>query len=335
MKSFSKKLASALLAALACLALRPGAALAEQTAITVGHDWWVGYTGVFVAEAEGYYAEEGLDVTLQMFKGPSESLPPLMAGHLQIALTTLHNLLLVAGNEPSTAFRLGYLLDSSNGADAIIAREEITGLADLKGRRVALSVNDLNHMLLIVALEQVGLSDSEVELVNMDPDAAGAAFLAGQVDAAVTWEPWLTRAAANGGRIVYSTAEPAAQDLILNAVVGTADFIEAEPEAFAAFIRATARGVAKFRADPERAYAIVAAKLEVTPAEAADMIAADKIYGLEQNRVLMGLEGAEPVPVLQTLSRIQDFLLERELVESARDLPAMVDTRALAPAPAR
>lgn len=297
-------------------------AASAATRITVGHDWWVGYAGVFVAEAEGYYAEEGLEVQLQMFKSPSESLPPLMAGHLQIALTTLHNLLLVAGNEPDADLRVGYLLDASNGADAIIARQDIAELAGLEGRKVALNINDLNHMLLIVALEQAGLSDQQVQLVNLDPDAAGAAFIAGQVDAAVTWEPWLTQAASAGGRVLFSTADPAAQDLILNAVVARSAFIEADPQAFEAFIRATARGVALLRADPARAQAIVAKKLEVSPEEAAAMMANDKIYGLEDNLTLLG---ADAPPILATLERIQSFLVDKALVQHPRALPGMLD----------
>lgn len=50
-----------------------------MTEITVGHDWWVGYSGVFVAEDQGFFEEEGLDVTLQMFSGPSEALPPVIS----------------------------------------------------------------------------------------------------------------------------------------------------------------------------------------------------------------------------------------------------------------
>lgn len=309
--------------ALAGLAFTAGAARAD-TRITVGHDWWVGYTGVFVAEAEGYFKEEGLDVTLQMFKGPSESLPPLIAGHLQIAMTTLHNLLLVAGSDAGADFRIGYLLDASNGADAIIAKESIASLADLKGKKVAVNINDLNHMLLIVALAEAGMTDKDVELVNLDPDAAGAAFLAGQIDAAVTWEPWLTRAAASGGRIIYSTAEPAAQNLILNAVVARSDYIAEHPEVFEGYIRATAKGVAFMRENPQRAYEIVAAKLEVTPQEAEAMLQSDKIYGLDDNVTLIGPAGGEP-PVLETMGKIQAFLRDNGLVKREADLPAMLD----------
>lgn len=314
------------LAPLAALATYAFATTAmADTEITVGHDWWVGYSGVFVAEDQGFFKDEGLDVTLQMFASPSEALPPLIAGHVDIGMTTLHNLLLVAGTQ-GQPFRVGYFLDASNGADAIIAQSDFSSLADLEGHKIAVNIGDLNHMFLIVALEDVGMTEEDVDLVNMAPDAAGAAYMAGNVDAAVTWEPWLTRARQAGGNIVYSTAEPAAQNLILNGIVATETFIEENPGVFESYIRAVARGVAWMQEHPDEAYEIVGRKLEVSADDTKAMVAADHIYDLEDNVAFFGEPGGVP-PIKATMERVLGFLQQREMVTKPVDIDTMIDRR--------
>src|SRR5450432_2035006 len=54
--------------------------------LTVGHDLWVGYSGVFIASELGFFKEAGLDVKLKPFSNPGDTLPALVAGQLDIGL---------------------------------------------------------------------------------------------------------------------------------------------------------------------------------------------------------------------------------------------------------
>src|SRR5215831_11811484 len=67
-------------------------------ALVVGHDAWVGYSGVFIAADLGYFKDAGLDVKLKPFSNPGDTLPALVAGQLDIGLTTLQNLVVLNGN---------------------------------------------------------------------------------------------------------------------------------------------------------------------------------------------------------------------------------------------
>ena len=58
------------------------------------------------------------------------------------------------------------------------------------------------------ALEKAGLTEKDIQLVNMNPDDAGAAFAAGKIDVAVTWEPWITKASGDKkGHVIFSSKE--------------------------------------------------------------------------------------------------------------------------------
>ncbi|RYD03002.1 hypothetical protein N752_21570 [Desulforamulus aquiferis] len=85
-------------------------------------------------------------------------------------------------------------LDTSYGADGILAKQDIKTLEDLKGRSVALDVGTTSHFFLLSCLQKVGLSDKDITITPMGSSGdAGQAFVAGKIDAAVTWElawPW-------------------------------------------------------------------------------------------------------------------------------------------------
>lgn len=303
------------------LALFAGAVRETRAeALKVGHDLWIGYSGVFIAEEKGFFKDEGLEVELTGFPGPGDSLPPLIAGHLDLNLTTLHNLGLVAGTGDA-GLKLVYLIDSSYGADAVVAKQSIATVEDLKGKRIGVTFNEANHLFLMVALDKAGLTEKDVELVNVSADDAGAAFLAGNLDAAVTWEPWVSKALSGGGHVVFSTKD--APDLIINAVVAPERTTKARGGDVAKFIRAVDRGVKFLNEHPDEAKAIVAKKLQSTPEDVAGMLSGDQIYDLAANRKL--LLGDDPA-TLKTMAKILGFLKERDLLEKPVEPASLVST---------
>src|SRR5438128_12358800 len=86
-------------------------------------------------------------------------------------------------------------------------------------------------------LQKNGLSLSDVKEQNMKSGEAGAAFVAGQVDVAVTWEPWLSKAKARvDGKILVSSKEY--PDLIMDSFAFRKDFIDKYPATVKEFMKA-------------------------------------------------------------------------------------------------
>ena len=83
------------------------------------------------------------------------------------------------------------VMDDSQGADGIVASKDIQSIADLKGKSVAVLRAASSQFYLNVLLKEAGLSEADIEVVDLTPEDAGEAFLLQEVDAAVTWEPWL------------------------------------------------------------------------------------------------------------------------------------------------
>lgn len=101
------------------------------------------------------------------------------------------------------------IVDESAGADGILVKNDINSIADLKGKTVGVSINQTSHYLLMQALETAGLTDADVDLVNMTSSDAGVSFISGDLDAAVTWEPYLSNAVEQGvGKLIFPVKMP-------------------------------------------------------------------------------------------------------------------------------
>lgn len=298
-----------------------GASAQAAETLRVAHDQWIGYAGVFIAQDKGYFEDAGLNVETVSFSGPGDTLPPLVGGHVDIALTTGQNLAMI-GAKSDVGIRAVYFLDTSDGADAVVAAEGIETPADLEGKRIAVTRNEVNHLLLMVALDSAGLGEEDIQLVDMSADDAGAAFLAGKVDAAVTWEPWVTKAKSGGGNVVFTSAD--APNIIMDAISVTQDTLENRPEALTAFMGAVDRGVAFLESNPDESRAIIAKWLDVSAADVDGMLAGDKIYDLADNERLLGTSDA-PGPIYGSMDTVIDFLIDQALIDSRPDPASLID----------
>jgi NitT/TauT family transport system substrate-binding protein len=317
----SKILTGAALLAVAIAAI--GFATSGQAAapapkpFRVGYNAWIGSIAYFVALEKGFFKEAGLDVQPKMFSAPGDTLQPLLAGDLDAALTTADSVLTVADKVPGQ-LKIVYLTDTSAGADAVLAKPDIKDVKGMKGKKVAATLGQCNHLLLLKALDKAGLTEKDIELVNMNPDDAGAAFAAGKIDVAVTWEPWLTQSASSGkGHVIFSTKET--PNLILDVLAVSAKGAKAKPAETRAFLAALNRGHDFVKAHPEEAVAIAAKTLEQKPDDVKAMLPKVDLYGLSKN--LEAMKGPAPKASMQ----VAKFFKEKKVNDTVVDVNTLFD----------
>ena len=134
---------------------------------------------------------------------------PSFAGQIDALATAIQSA--VASNEPDEeALACVLMLDDSQGGDGILANKDIQTIADLKGKSVAFGHRSVSQLYVNVLLREVGLSEADIEVVDLLADQAAEAFMMQEVDAAVTWEPYLTegRSAAHGHLLADSSERP-------------------------------------------------------------------------------------------------------------------------------
>ncbi len=221
-------------------ALLLAATTARAEPLKLAHSTWVGYGPLFIAQEKGYFAEEGVEVELVNMEDVKIRFPALAAGKIDALVTTVDTVLNFLSKEQS--YRYLFALDDSRGGDGIVARKEIKTIADLKGKTVGYTQGSVSQFFLGVLLKQAGLKLSDVKSQNMTAGDAGAAFVAGRLDAAVTWEPWLTRGkmAPHGHLLIDSSSTPG---LIVDVAVTTPEKLAKRKADLQAVYRAWIRAV--------------------------------------------------------------------------------------------
>lgn len=293
-------------------------AAAKLTPYKVGYNNWVGFIGFFVAQEQGYFEEAGLDVQAVSFGAPGEGIVPLINANLDAHFTTADSVITRLDKAPDS-MKIVYLVDTSNGADALVAADGIESVADLKGKKVAVTVGECNHLLLAKALESAGLTEDDIILANMDPDAAGAALKAGSVDAAVTWEPWISTIISTGGEAIYSSAN--VPNLILDCVAVSEATLAEKGEATQAFIDALSRGQAFVAAHPSEASAMIADVIDWSAEDIEATLPTITLYGAAENEAQM--TGGSALVAKELAS----FFKEKDITDSEVDVTDLFDTR--------
>jgi NitT/TauT family transport system substrate-binding protein len=231
----------------------PAGAAAET--LHLGYSTWVGYGPLFLARDDRYFDEAGVNVDLTNIEDPKLRFAALAAGRLDGLVTTLDTMTLYW--KPAFQFQAVLGLDDSKGGDGIVAKDSIKTVKDLRGKRVAFNEGSVSHFFLSVLLRENGMTEKDLQSINMRQDDAGAAFLSGKVDAAVTWEPWLSRAKrAPGGHILVDSSQT--PGLIVDVLLLRRDVITAHPDAVRAAVKGWYDAVDYWKKSPDDADAVMA-----------------------------------------------------------------------------
>ncbi len=169
----------------------------DLTTIKVGiTDFW-GEAAFYVAQAEGFFEEEGLEVTVFSNSAGKESLKDLYEGKVDIAhVAEIPVVFALSGLEPHSnndvSLKIFTGLIYTSNSQKIIARRDhgINEPQDLNGKKVGLYSETTSEYFFDTFLLEHGLREENIERVNIDITEHYKALKNGQVDAVVSWEPY-------------------------------------------------------------------------------------------------------------------------------------------------
>lgn len=273
MKTFKwRSLAGAALGlVLAAGASLAGAKPAEAGKLSLSMTVWVGYGPIFLARDMGFFKKRGLDVDLKIVSDSALSMGAMAAGQIQGTAVTLDEILKY--RSPDFCFKTVMALDDSHGADGMVAGKDITSIAQLKGKKIAMNEGSTSQFWFNYLLAKQGMTQSDFKVVNMTADDAAAAFIAGRVPAAVTWEPNLSFIKEhNKGKILVDSAST--PGVILDVLAVRCDTIKNDPKDVQALVDGILEAVDYTKAHPTEAYADMAKSVGGYLSKPADFAAA-------------------------------------------------------------
>lgn len=291
--------------------------------VTIGFSAWPGWFPWQVAEEKGLFAKNDVKVKLQWFDSYTDSLNALATGNLDANSQTLNDTLSsVSGGAKQ---KIVLVNDNSTGNDQIIAAEGIETIADLKGKKVAAEQGTVDHYLLLLALEQAGMSASDITFTPLLTDAAAAAFVAGRVDAVGVFAPFTTTALERkGSKAIATSADfPGA---IPDHLVFTSEFVEQRPDDVQAIVQTWFDTLEWIAANKDEANQIMAKRAGVSVDDYRSYDKGTTIFTLAQN-VEAFRSGSTPANLDFQANKIAEFLVGSGLVDEEPKIDGLLDAR--------
>ncbi len=254
-----KKVLVALNAALVAAAVSTTAVAQEK--IILGMSGWTGFAPLTLADKGGIFKKNGVDVEIR-FIAPVQRSAALASGALNAAATTVdQHIVWTAAGVPAVQV---LLIDKSNGGDGVVVRNNINSIKELKGKTVAVDgPGTVQHFMLSYILQKNGMTMQDVIRTTMGAQPAAQSFVAGQSDAAVTYEPYLStvRAKADAGKILVTSKD---YPVVVDTLVFRTDFIKKNPKVVKAAVDSFFEALDMIKKEPAKAYEIMGTGVKQT-----------------------------------------------------------------------
>lgn len=308
--------------ALAALALGASVSQAQETKLAIGYSGWTGFAPLTLAKDAGIFKKYGLDVALKKIPQKDRHLA-IASGDIQCAATTVETW--VVWNANGVATTQIFQLDKSFGADGMVVKSNIASIKDLKGKTVAASApGTAPYFTLAWMLRENGLNVKDVKVVNLEPQAAANAMIAGTdgIDAAMTYEPYLgaVRAKPEAGKIIATTLD---YPMIMDTFGCTPKFLADNPKAAKALTDAYFDAVAMIKAEPKKSFEIMGADVKQTAEQFENSQKYLRWQDRDANQKFFAGEHAA------FSKKASEILLEAGIIKSVPDLSKLADTRFL------
>jgi len=291
--------------------------------IKIGYSDWPGWVAWEIAKEKDLFKKRGVDVKLVWFPVYTDSLTALNTAKIDANCSAWCDV--IAPLAEGVKLKVVLVNDNSAGNDAVIARPGINSIKDLKGKTVATELGTVEHFMLLQALSRNGMAEKDIVYKNLTVPDAAAAFIAGKVDAAGVWQPWISQIQREGkGKALFTSKE--IPGLIPDLLVFQ-EKVVAEREAEVQQIVATWFDVIAFiKSNEKEAVSIMAKVVEQKPADYLAFMPGTKFFDLDENLNAFKKNDSH-TSLVGSGNVIAGFLKSFDLIKTLPDLEAALEPK--------
>lgn len=291
--------------------------------LKIGYSDWPGWVAWEVAIEKDMFKEAGVEVEFEWFDYVA-SMDAFAAGKLDAVAMTNGDALVTGATGASNVAIL--INDFSNGNDMVVGAPGIESIKDLKGKQIGVEIGFVGHLLLLNALEKNGMTEADVELVNVPTNETPQVLASGDVSAIVAWQPNSGQALSlvPGSTKLYSSADE--PGLIYDVLAVSPESLAANKDDWSKVIDVWYKAVS-FIKDPataDEALSIMAARVGLKPEEYKPFLSGTKILTLDEAKGFFAK--GQGFKSLYGSSKISDdFNLKYEVYKDAQDIDSYID----------
>ena len=288
----------------------------DTEAITISMHLWPGYVHSYIAQEQGFFTEEGVDVELNLIEKIPDNIAHFINGKADMAFGLQSDAMLLAAL--GFELKIVYVADFSNGGDKIVSTQAIKTIAGLKGKTVSVdSLNGFNHIFLVNLLHQSGLTEEDVTIIPIPASDVPDALDEGTIDAGQTWNPYYSNAISRGYRELASTKD--AYGIVTDVLMVRTDTLKERPEDVRRVLKALFKALEFRETDEIAAYSIMSEAFNMPVGELKETIGGNVFPDLMGN--INAFEDSGELTSLYASGRfISDFLVRKGIVAESIDL---------------
>ncbi|GHV11742.1 sulfonate ABC transporter substrate-binding protein [Clostridia bacterium] len=270
----------------------------------------------YIAEAEGFFEKNGINVELVYFPVYSDSVQAFSTGRLDMLSLAMPDVIapFISGIELETVL----VLDNSFGADGLVANSSINSIADLKGKSIATEYGTIEHFFLLSALQTAGLTESDINFVNLSISDSAPAYLSDKVDAACLWEPSLSLALEKEGSNLLISSEDT-PGLIPDVLIVDGKMAKNAASDIEKIINAYYDSMEFYVANEDKAIQDMATGAEITFDEMKVSMSGSKLFTLQEGIDTMDNAADDYSYLPYTTAKIAEFLKGVKMID---EIPA-------------
>lgn len=274
--------------------------------LAVGTNVWPGYEPLYLARNLGYYNDS---IRLVEYSSATEVLRAIRNKLIDVAALTLDEVLLL--RQSGVDVRIVLVTDISNGGDVIVARPGIESLADLKGRKVGVESTALGAYVLTRALQKVGLTPADVQVVPIEVASHYMAYTDNVMDAVVTFEPVRSQLLRDGAHLVFDSSQIPGE--IVDVVVVREEVLAGKEEQIQGLISGWFKALTYLSVNPNDASKRMTGRLNLSPEE---------VLASYEGLILPDPEGnldmfdeSQALSLIQTAKNLTTIMIEANLLD--------------------
>lgn len=290
--------------------------------LKIAASYWPGQFWVEIAHEMGWFAEAGVNVELiDVNADYLGSLTEMVDGKIDANSFTLFDLMKFNLGGANLVMVLNS--DNTNGAEAVLASPGIDSLQFLKGKNIGVSKGTYLEYILQTALERKGVGIDDVMLIDMLAENAEQMFSREDVDAVMTWEPFVTDILDNANaRKLFDTSE--IPGISPNGHAFQRKFIEQRPGDVQAYVDVWHRTTLYIKENPKQALAIISRRYNEEPGDIQAFMQQDRVLDIRDNNVAFSF-GSGFESLHGAARKINDFMIENGLTDKHLDSTEFLD----------
>ncbi|MDT8991296.1 ABC transporter substrate-binding protein [Curvibacter sp. APW13] len=288
----------------------------------VGTNVWIGYEPLYLAQDLGLYGNA--PVRMVTLPNATEAQQALRAGVVEAAALTLDEALTM--KQDGLDLRVIAVMDTSHGADVLLAKPTLRSLEQLKGKRVGVESTATGVLMLHEALAAVKLGVKDIDMVYLTVDQHEAAFREGRIDALVTFEPVRTQLLAQGAHVLFDSSRIPGR--IVDVLVTTGANSSRYADTLRQLLLGHFQALERLQADPLKAAVHMTARQGLRAEQVVASFQGVRIPSVQDSREM--LTGA-PSPLQRSAQQLQDVMLAHKMLAKPSVLDGMFDPSLLPP----